>query len=199
VRLNLICYKCAALTLEQSRWSLWDSPDSQRVEQVGQSMTFECCAGTDLTVFLVLTSNNVSAHYRRASAIAIGFIMTNSVRISRSLASTNVLRLMFGADRAAFARVSLFPLRESLQLTVSGIAVSTWLFDDAPRFHKGTVTNLIFSIGIAVFAIQNIWYLTVRNKRKAAAKAQESAGTVKPSSETSMPLDDRDARFEYTL
>jgi hypothetical protein len=96
--------------------------------------------------------------------------------------------------------------------------VSTWLFGDAPRYHKGTVTNLIFSIGIGLFALFNILYLMSRNKAKASESAilgrseneeeqpETTTGgrpgdaddkTVAPARRE--PLDDRDARFRYTL
>jgi hypothetical protein len=77
--------------------------------------------------------------------------------------------------------------------------VSTWLFDDPPQFRKGTITNLIFSIGIVLFASLNVWYLIIQNKRKASAMAPGVADKASHGSRTKAPLDDRDAQFGYTL
>ncbi|KAI8443354.1 major facilitator superfamily domain-containing protein, partial [Phakopsora pachyrhizi] len=49
-----------------------------------------------------------------------------------------------------------------------GGILSTWLFprSDSPRYHTGTIVNLIFSIGIIFFAVANRTWLMALNNRK---------------------------------
>jgi MFS family permease len=80
------------------------------------------------------SANNAAPHTRRATAIAIGFIMTNS-----------------------------------------GGILSTWLLGSlskGPRYTKGTIVLLIFSILMVFFAAGNIVYLTHQNKKKAQRRKE---------------------------
>ena len=47
-----------------------------------------------------------------------------------------------------------------------GGVLSTWIFDDPPRFRKATMINLAFSIGLCVIALVNRVWLMEENKRK---------------------------------
>jgi hypothetical protein len=90
-------------------------------------------------------------------------------------------------------------------VNVGGI-VSTWLFTDAPRFHKATCVNLVFSLGMAVASVGLIIYLRARNagkRRKVLGLLQlDGQGTGDggwDSPEERRRLGDRHPRFEYTL
>jgi len=47
-----------------------------------------------------------------------------------------------------------------------GGVLSTWIFDDPPRFRKATKINLAFSIGLCVLALVNRVWLMGQNKQK---------------------------------
>lgn len=90
-------------------------------------------------------------------------------------------------------------------VNVGGI-VSAWLFNDPPRFHKGTSVNLAFSLGSAVASVGLILYLRARNaekRRKVQALLQlDGQGTGHKgwdSPEERRRLGDRHPRFEYTM
>jgi hypothetical protein len=90
-------------------------------------------------------------------------------------------------------------------VNVGGI-VSTWLFTDAPRFHKATSINLAFSLGVAVVSVGLILYLRARNaekRRKVLGLLQsDGQGTGDggwDSPEERRRLGDRHPRFEYTM
>jgi nitrate/nitrite transporter NarK len=53
-----------------------------------------------------------------------------------------------------------------------GGILSTWIFDDPPRFTKATKINLAFSVGMCVLAGANRVWLVVQNKRKGIERAQ---------------------------
>jgi hypothetical protein len=87
-----------------------------------------------------------------------------------------------------------------------GGIVSTWLYTDAPRFHKATCINLSFSLTIAVASAGLIFYFRGRN----AEKRREVQGLLQPgdqgkgdggwdSPEERRRLGDRHPRFEYTM
>ena len=93
-----------------------------------------------------------------------------------------------------------------LALTNVGGIVSTWLFTDPPRFHKGTSTNLAFSLGTAVVSVGLILYLRARNaekRRKIQGLLQlDGQGTGDggwDSAEERRRLGDRHPRFEFTM
>ena len=88
---------------------------------------------------------------------------------------------------------------------IGGIA-STWLYTDAPRFHKATSINLSFSLGIAVASAGLIFYFRSRNgerRRKVQGLLQlgehgkEVGGWDSP--EERRRLGDRHPQFEYTM
>ena len=90
-------------------------------------------------------------------------------------------------------------------VNVGGI-VSTWLFTDAPRFHKATCINLAFSLGMAVACVGLILYLRARNagKRTKVLGLLQSDGQGTgdggwDSPEERRRLGDRHPRFEYTM
>ena len=90
-------------------------------------------------------------------------------------------------------------------VNVGGI-VSTWLFTDAPRFHKATSINLTFSLGMAVASVGLILYLRARNaeKHRKVLELLQSDGQGTgdggwDSPEERRRLGDRHPRFEYTM
>jgi len=103
-------------------------------------------------------ANNATPHTRRATAIAIGFILTNS-----------------------------------------GGILATWLLGSLsapPRYTKATVTLLVFSALMVVFAAANWWYLWDQNKKKSVIRLRE---TKMAREEEDMRLGDKSAWFEYNL
>ncbi|KAN0107418.1 MFS general substrate transporter [Russula decolorans] len=90
-------------------------------------------------------------------------------------------------------------------VNLGGIA-STWLYTDAPRFHKATSINLSSSLVIAVASAGLIFYFRARN----AERRREVQGLLQPveqgkgdgswdSLEERRQLGDRHPRFEYTM
>ena len=51
--------------------------------------------------------------------------------------------------------------------------LSTWIFNDPPRFRKATKINLAFTIGVCMLAAVNRVWLVVRNRRKEGAGRQD--------------------------
>jgi hypothetical protein len=87
-----------------------------------------------------------------------------------------------------------------------GGIVSTWLYTDAPRFHKATSINLSFSLGTAAASAGLIFYLRSRNgeKRRKVQDLLQLGEQVKgfvgwDSPEERRRLGDRHPRFEYTM
>ena len=90
-------------------------------------------------------------------------------------------------------------------VNLGGIA-STWLYTDAPRFHKATCINLSFSLGIAVASAGLIFYLRSRNaeRRRKVQNLLQLGEHGKgdegwDSPEERRRLGDRHSRFEYTI
>ncbi|KAI0272080.1 major facilitator superfamily domain-containing protein [Russula aff. rugulosa BPL654] len=90
-------------------------------------------------------------------------------------------------------------------VNVGGI-LSTWLYTDAPRFHKATCINLSFSLGIALASAGLIFYLRSRNAEKRVKvqgllqlgeQGKEDGKWDSP--EEQRRLGDRHSRFEYTM
>jgi hypothetical protein len=90
-------------------------------------------------------------------------------------------------------------------VNVGGI-VSTWLYTDAPRFHKATSINLSFSLAIAVSSAGLIFYFRGRNAEKRRdvqvllqldEQGKGDGGWDSP--EERRRLGDRHPRFEYTM
>ena len=101
-------------------------------------------------------ANNATPHTRRATAIAIGFILMNS-----------------------------------------GGILATWLLGSLstpPRYTKATVTLLVFSALMVVFAASNWWYLWDQNRKKSVVRSRETK-----IEEEDMKLGDKSPWFEYNL
>jgi len=81
-------------------------------------------------------------------------------------------------------------------VTNSGGILSTWLLGSlskAPRYTSGTITLLVFSVAMTVFAALTLWYLWNENKRKKIIRE-----TTVPADEPE-GLGDRSAWYEYIL
>ncbi|KAI0040335.1 MFS general substrate transporter [Auriscalpium vulgare] len=91
--------------------------------------------------------------------------------------------------------------------TNMGGILSTWLFaTGAPRFHKATITNVVFAVGTSVACGVLVLYLRWANaaKRQEVARLlrEEGSGTEPGgwnSEERRHQLGDRHPCFEYTL
>ena len=60
----------------------------------------------------------------------------------------------------------------ALALANCGGVLSTWIFDDPPRYRKAANINLAFSFGACVLAVTNRVWLVGQNKKKEAERAQ---------------------------
>jgi len=81
-----------------------------------------------------------------------------------------------------------------------GGILSTWIFDDAPRFAKATKINLASSIGICVLAVVNRVWLMVQNKRKERERARrQPLGSEEEEDAERRRLGDDHPDFIYTL
>jgi MFS family permease len=81
-----------------------------------------------------------------------------------------------------------------------GGILSTWIFDDPPRFRKATKINLAFSVGICVLASANRVWLVVQNKRKERERAQrQPLGSEEEEEAERRRLGDDHPDFIYTL
>jgi MFS family permease len=81
-----------------------------------------------------------------------------------------------------------------------GGILSTWIFDDPPRFRKATKINLAFSVGICVLAGANRVWLVVQNKRKERERAQrQPLGSPEEEEAERRRLGDDHPDFIYTL
>jgi hypothetical protein len=90
----------------------------------------------------------------------------------------------------------------SAALVNLGGIVSTWLYTDAPRFHKATTINLSSSLAIAVASAGLIFYFRGRNakKRREVQLGEQGKGVGGwDSPEERRRLGDRHPRFEYTM
>ena len=77
-----------------------------------------------------------------------------------------------------------------------GGVLSTWIFNDPPRFRKATKINLAFSVGVCVLAaIDRVW-LVAQNKRK---EGQRAAGSEEDEEAQRRRLRDGHLDFIYTL
>jgi hypothetical protein len=115
-------------------------------------------------------ANNVQPHYRRATAIGIAFIFTNSGGISQ--------------------QSSLH-----LQINIKSGILSTWIFNDPPRFAFATRLNLAFALGTAITSGMLAAYFIVRNREKERILAE---GNVNASMEARITLGDAHPYFKYT-
>ena len=93
----------------------------------------------------------------------------------------------------------------TISVNIGGI-VSSWIFTDPPRFHKGTSINLAFQLGVAVITAGLMFYFHVRN----AAKRKEIQDLLQmdergtgdggwDSPKEQRRLGDRHPRFEFTM
>lgn len=81
-----------------------------------------------------------------------------------------------------------------------GGVLSTWIFDDPPRFTKATKINLAFSVGLCVLAVVNRVWLMVQNNRKDAERVQmQPLESAKQEEAERRRLGDDHPDFIYTL
>jgi len=81
-----------------------------------------------------------------------------------------------------------------------GGILSTWIFDDPPRFRKATKINLAFSIGICVLTAVNRVWLVTQNKRKVEQRARrQPLGSEKEEEAERRRLGNDHPDFIYTL
>jgi len=78
-----------------------------------------------------------------------------------------------------------------------GGVLSTWIFDDPPRFRKATKINLAFSIALCVLALINRVWLMEQNKRKEGRRYP--LGSEKEEEAERRRLGDDHPDFIYTL
>ncbi|KAL5488440.1 hypothetical protein ACEPAI_6558 [Sanghuangporus weigelae] len=95
--------------------------------------------------------------------------------------------------------------------TNSGGILSTWMFpsNEAPRFRRATILDISFSVGILVFSMLNILYLTHATRQKQLRRAELLAPYVQAEDPPNAPLDggdrawaelgDRHPDFRYAL
>ena len=87
-----------------------------------------------------------------------------------------------------------------LAIANCGGILSTWIFDDPPRFRKATIINLSFSIGVCVLAVVNRIWLVVQNKRKEGERARrQPLESEKEEEAERRRLGDDHPDFVYTL
>ena len=85
-------------------------------------------------------------------------------------------------------------------MTNFGGILSTWIFNDPPRFRKATTINIAFSIGICVLAVVNRVWLVMQNKRKEDERARrQPLGSEKEEEAERRRLGDDHPDFIYTL
>jgi len=99
------------------------------------------------------------------------------------------------------------PLQTACHL--NGIAVgilSTWIFNDPPRFHKASVINVVFSALSAILSVAIVFYLRRCNSQKhheTERLLREKGVGTEPGGWDSMEVrrlqGDRHPRFEFTL
>jgi nitrate/nitrite transporter NarK len=81
-----------------------------------------------------------------------------------------------------------------------GGVLSTWIFDDPPRFRKATKVNTAFSVGICVLSVVNRAWLVMQNKRKEKEQAQRRPlGSQEEEEAEKRRLGDNHSDFIYTL
>ena len=81
-----------------------------------------------------------------------------------------------------------------------GGILSTWIFNDPPRFRKATTINLAFSIGICVLAMVNRVWLVMQNKKKEGERVRrEPLESEKEEEAERRRLGDNHPDFIYTL
>ena len=81
-----------------------------------------------------------------------------------------------------------------------GGILSTWIFDDPPRFVKATKINLGFSIGLCVLAVVNRVWLMAQNKRKEGERARrQRLRSEEQEAAVRRQLGDDHPDFIYTL
>ncbi|KZT42389.1 MFS general substrate transporter [Sistotremastrum suecicum HHB10207 ss-3] len=81
-------------------------------------------------------------------------------------------------------------------MTNSGGILSTWIFNDPPRFRLATRLNLAFSVGIVVMSATNMGYLIWANAQKKKVGVEERKAL--DNEEARQRLGDRHPDFMYT-
>jgi MFS family permease len=88
----------------------------------------------------------------------------------------------------------------TLAMANFGGILSTWIFDDPPRFRKATKINMAFSVGISVLAVVTRVWLVMQNKRKERERAQrQPLGSQEEEEAERRRLGDDHPDFIYTL
>jgi MFS family permease len=81
-----------------------------------------------------------------------------------------------------------------------GGILSTWIFNDPPRFRKATKINLAFSVGVCVIALVNRFWLVAQNRRKETERAiMHPLSSEKEEEAQRRRLGDDHPEFIYTL
>ena len=81
-----------------------------------------------------------------------------------------------------------------------GGVLSTWIFNDPPRFRKATKINLAFTVGICVLALVNRVWLMAQNRRKEEERVlRQPLGSEKEEEAQRRRLGDDHPDFIYTL
>ena len=88
----------------------------------------------------------------------------------------------------------------SLASANCGGILSTWIFDDPPRYRKAAKINLAFSFGVCVLAVINRVWLMGQNKKKEAERARRKPLRSAEEEEAERRrLGDDHPEFIYTL
>jgi len=74
--------------------------------------------------------------------------------------------------------------------------LAAWVIECSTEIYEATVTLLVFSALMVVFAAANWWYLWDQNKKKSVIRLRE---TKMAREEEDMRLGDKSAWFEYNL
>jgi MFS family permease len=118
----------------------------------------EILAVTGYAIFL--TSSNTSVLYGSIFLQMIGVFTATSASTAWTL--NNVQPYYKRSTAIGYGTV----------MSILGGMFATWIFDDPPRFKKGTKVNLVFSVGICVLTGANRVWLMTQNKRKERERAQ---------------------------
>ena len=88
----------------------------------------------------------------------------------------------------------------ALSMANFGGVVSTWIFNDPPRFAKATKINLAFSVGVCTLAAVNRVWLVIQNRRKETERALKLyLGTREEEEAQRRRFGDDHPDFIYTL
>ncbi|KAF8497830.1 MFS general substrate transporter [Russula emetica] len=174
-------------------FSIISSYFSDKYKSRGLMATF-CALLAAAGYAIFLASGNKDSDYGALFLQIVGIYALNPCLLSWI---TNNIQPHYRRATAVVVGVALVNL---------GGIVSTWLYTDAPRFHKATSINLSSSLAIAVASTGLVFYFRGRN----AKKRREVQGLLQrgeqgkgvggwDSPEERRRLGDRHPRFEYTM